>query len=89
MAANASFKNLTLISVPEETARIAMLKTGELDAITVGFEGMAELKALGFNTGAVSRAQPVGENFYGVYQEEGKKYPTYDIRVRKALSLAI
>jgi len=31
-----------------------MLKTGELDAITVGFEGMAELKALGFNTGAVS-----------------------------------
>ncbi len=83
-----AFKKLITILVPEETTRVAMLKTGQLDIIDIGIESAAELEASGFRAGSLSGVHP-GVNFYGSYDPRAKGMPTSDVRVRQALSLAI
>ncbi len=46
------FKYITIKPVPEESTRIAMLKTGEADVIRVGPDKVPGLKAAGFNIAA-------------------------------------
>lgn len=82
------FKKLTQIKVPEESTRIAMLKTGAIDVTDIGIEGAQELQSLGFRAVTL-----VGSNayvgLYGTYDPRGANLPTANIKVRQALSLAI
>ncbi len=83
-----AFKKLALILVPEETTRIAMFKTGQLDAIDVSVEGAEELESLGLRTFPMT--QNVATYYlHGTYDPRTAGLPTSDVRVRQALSLAI
>lgn len=74
--------------IPDENTRIAMVKTGELDAIGVGIEGATELEKMGFTVGGLQSVSAM-VCLFGSYQPECAGLPTADIRVRQALSLAI
>ncbi len=82
------FKNLSVILVPEETTRVAMLKTSAADAIDIGLEATNELNAAGYKTFVMDIAYPT-INLCGTYHPNAAGMPLADIRVRKALSLAI
>jgi peptide/nickel transport system substrate-binding protein len=81
------FKRVTTYLVPEETTRIAMMETGELDAIKVSMEGSKKLKEKGFTIlpgeGGVAYVA-----FIGPFHSLAKGMPLSDVRVRQALSLA-
>jgi peptide/nickel transport system substrate-binding protein len=83
----AAFKNVTLIKMPDESTREATLKTGQVDAIECDLDSAAELEAAGMKTVNMNQGRP-GINLVGAYYPDAK-YPTTDIRVRQALSLAI
>jgi peptide/nickel transport system substrate-binding protein len=83
-----AFKKLTLVLIPDETTRVASLKTGAVDAIDAGIQSAAELVSTGFRTGVLDTAKPI-INIFGVYDPKAVGMPTADIRVRQALSLAI
>ncbi len=82
------FKSLRIILMPEETTRLATLKTGGVDIIDVGIESAAELEAAGFQTPTLSHLN-TSFRFYGAYDPRAAGMPAADIRVRKALTLAI
>ncbi|MBI4304091.1 MAG: ABC transporter substrate-binding protein [Chloroflexi bacterium] len=82
------FKKLTSVLVPEENTRIAMLKTGAVDIIDIGLDSVPELEAAGLRTAGMEKMIPM-LFLNGAYQPEAAKLPLGDIRVRKALSLAI
>ena len=84
----AAFKKLSVIRVSEETTKAAMLRTGAVDITDVGLETAASLEALGFKTRPHSM-QTGTLYFFGAYEARGKGMPTQDVRVRKALSMAI
>jgi peptide/nickel transport system substrate-binding protein len=83
-----AFRNLTLILMPEETTRIASLKTGAIDATDVSLESANELEKAGFKTPTLNYNSAL-VMLSGAYTPQGSKLPTADIRVRQALSLAI
>jgi peptide/nickel transport system substrate-binding protein len=83
-----AFRTLKLMQVPEETTRLAMLKTGGLDLIDMGVDSVPEVEAAGFRTCAVGGYQ-AAILFHGAYDPRGKGMPVADARVRKALSLAV
>jgi peptide/nickel transport system substrate-binding protein len=74
--------------MPEETTRLASLKTGEIDISECDLESVGELEASGLRTPVVGRSMNA-IYFYGVYEKEAAGLPTADLRVRQALSLAI
>ncbi len=84
----AEFKKLTVILMPEETTRIASIKTNAVDAIDLGLEGAVELDKAGLRTYALDTMSPMVV-LHGAYEAKGAGMPTADIRVRQALSLAI
>ncbi|MBI2957686.1 MAG: ABC transporter substrate-binding protein [Chloroflexi bacterium] len=83
-----AFKKLTLLLIPEETTRVAALKSGELDVIDVGPEKALDMKALGYTTFATQWTTAMVE-FHGTYPPVGATVPTGNVKVRQALSLAI
>ena len=86
-----AFKNLTVMTVPEETTRVAMLKTGEVDLTDVEISAAADLEKAGTGFTTITRDLTTASvHFFGAYDEpRAAGMPTTDIRVRKALSLAI
>ena len=79
------FKTITWSGVPEESTRIAMLKAGEADIISVGREAAVELKKAGFQ---IFKTKDASAAWVHVHQQwKGK--PLNDRRVREALSVAI
>ncbi len=92
------FKNLTLNIVPEESTRVAMLKTGEIDVTDVTAMKAAELKAAGISVATPGFGGGVlSYSFGGLIIPDDKSYkadyhqkdPWTDIRVREAMSIAI
>ncbi|MDO8670540.1 MAG: ABC transporter substrate-binding protein [Dehalococcoidia bacterium] len=82
------FQKVTFLAVPEEGTKIAMLKTGELDIAEVAPDSVPGLKAAGMRIyGHYGAAQLYAVPFYDV--ENGSKYAYGDVRVRKAMALAI
>ncbi|MDO8674032.1 MAG: ABC transporter substrate-binding protein, partial [Dehalococcoidia bacterium] len=82
------FKNIILIGAKEEASLVAMLKTGELDLALVSTDSVPGLKAAGirivtFDRGTSYYSWP----FYDV--DNPTAVPLGDVRVRKALQLAI
>ncbi|MBM2825675.1 MAG: hypothetical protein HW402_1339 [Dehalococcoidales bacterium] len=81
------FKKLSLILIPEMATRVAMLKSGAVDATDIGLEEVAGLEAAGFKTIRGGDPQVPVVNILGAY-EPGAGI-VGDVRVRQALSLSI
>jgi peptide/nickel transport system substrate-binding protein len=79
------FKRVTFLLVPEESTRLAQLRTGEADIIAVSRERVPDVKAAGFNVFSKLNDQVVA-----VYmQQQWDPVPVADKRVRQALNYAI
>jgi peptide/nickel transport system substrate-binding protein len=79
------FKTITFLLVPEESTRLAQLRTNEVDIIAVSRERVPEVKAAGFNVFSKLNDQVVV-----VYmQQQWDPVPIADKRVRQALNLAL
>jgi peptide/nickel transport system substrate-binding protein len=79
------FKTVTFMLVPEESTRLAQLRTGEADIVAVSREKVPEVKAAGFNVFSKLNDQVVT-----VYmQQQWDPVPVADKRVRQALNYAI
>jgi peptide/nickel transport system substrate-binding protein len=79
------FKTVTFMLVPEESTRIAQLRTGEADVIAISREKVPEVKAAGFNVFSKLNDQVVA-----VYmQQQWDQVPVADKRVLQALNLAL
>lgn len=82
------FKKLSIIKIPEESTRVALLKVNQVDAIDISSDSSQELEMAGFRVASLTGDQAL-ILFVGNYLPAGAKYPTSDVRVRQALSLAI
>lgn len=83
--------SVTFLLVPEETTRKAVLRTGLADFARISRDSVTELRNIGFPTVTGGSGVSV---FLGMHlQADGKSIaedlPIGDIRVRKAMSLAI
>jgi len=83
------FKNLTFLLIPEESTRVAMVRTGEAAIGSISPESLKEIKAAKLKTVTVPGTMQAVFQFYGTYRPEVKDSPVADPRVREALSLAI
>ncbi|MBI2858876.1 MAG: ABC transporter substrate-binding protein [Chloroflexi bacterium] len=83
-----AFKELSLLMVPEEATRVAMLKTGAIDMTNIGLDSAEPMQKAGFKVTTMS-SQQTYVLLIGALSPESGNLPTTDIRVRKALSLAI
>jgi peptide/nickel transport system substrate-binding protein len=84
-----AFKELIIYNVPEEGTRVAMLKAGEIDFCEVAPERIPELEAAGLGMLKTPNNVSPSVSFFGTFIEEAQDTPTADLKVRKALSLAI
>ncbi|MGQ4807531.1 HTH-type transcriptional regulator SgrR [Candidatus Entotheonellaceae bacterium PAL068K] len=80
------YKTVLIKKVPEESTRIAMLKTGEADVISVSRERSPELKEAGFNIFTKSRWSILGMYLHEQWRPE---VPIAKLKVRQALNLAV
>jgi peptide/nickel transport system substrate-binding protein len=79
------FKTVTFLLVPEESTRLAQLRTEEADIIAISREKVPEIKAAGFNV-----FSKLNDQVIVVYmQQQWDAVPVTDKRVRQALNLAL
>src|SRR5262245_34941324 len=83
------FKKLTLLLVPEQSTRLAMVRTGEASIASIGPEAIKEARSGGMRLVSVPGTMQAIYQFWGLYRPEAKGSPLTDVRVREALSLAI
>ncbi len=83
-----AFKTLTVILVPDETTRVAMIKTGAADTIDVGLDVGVDMEKNGYRTFENSIVSVLVE-FFGAYDPRGAGKPLSNIKVRQALIRAI
>ncbi len=83
------FKRMTLLLVPEQSTRLAMVRTGEASIASIGPEALKEVRAGGMKVVTVPGTMQAVYQFWGLYRPEVKGSPLNDVRVREALSLAI
>ncbi|MBI4303039.1 MAG: ABC transporter substrate-binding protein [Chloroflexi bacterium] len=86
-----AFKKLTVILMPEETTRVAALKTAQVDIIDVGQEAAIEMETSGFRAVNldIMTAMTAMVVLHGTKDPLVAGKPIADLRVRQALSLAI
>ncbi|MDO8671864.1 MAG: ABC transporter substrate-binding protein [Dehalococcoidia bacterium] len=82
------FKTISVVLVPDDSTKAAMLKTGELDIAEVSPDMVAQLKTAGLR---VITHDGASQYFFALYYDldNPDKYAFSNIKVRKALSLAI
>ena len=78
-------ETIRLRKIPEESTRIAALKTGEADIITVSRENVSEIRDAGLQVFLREGQAIVG--FY--FHQQWDDVPIADIRVREAMNLAV
>jgi ABC-type transport system substrate-binding protein len=83
------FKNLQILLVPEESTRIAMVRTGEAAIASIGPDTMLSASRGGLEVLSVPGTMQALYQFWGAYRPEFKDNPIANPRVRQALSLAI
>ena len=83
------FKRLVLLLVPEQSTRLAMVRTGEAGIASIGPEAIKEVRSGGMKIVTVPGTMQAIYQFWGLYRPEAKGSPLADVRVREALSLAI
>ncbi|MDO8670457.1 MAG: ABC transporter substrate-binding protein [Dehalococcoidia bacterium] len=83
-----AIKNVTITNIKEEQTKVSMLKTGELDIAVVSPDSVAGLKAAGIKiVGHYGGGQVFSWPLYDV--KNPKSSPMGDVRVRKAMSIAV
>ncbi len=82
------FKKLVIIKIPEESTRIALMRTNEIDITEVSADSSLGMEAEGFRV-APTVTEQVAIMLPGVYQPEGAKFPVSALKVRQALAFAI
>ena len=87
------FQNITFLVVPEESTRVAMLKTGEVDLAPISYDAIDSMKASGLNVFSVKYNWVPIIRLGGLIKTDPKRYnpnvPWADKRVRQALNYAI
>ncbi len=83
------FRRLTLLLVPEESTRVAMVRTGEAAIASVSPESIKEIRVAKLRLLSVPGTMQATYQMYGLQRPESQKNPLADKRVREALSLAI
>ena len=83
------FQKLSLLLVPEESTKIAMVRTGHADIIDLVPESASEVLGAGMKLTVIEGVGMFIFQFWGLYFDEAKDLPTTDVRVRQAMSLAI
>jgi peptide/nickel transport system substrate-binding protein len=83
------FKNLHILLVPEESTRVAMVRTGEAAIASIGPETMLSATRGGLEVLSVPGTMQAIFQFWGAYKPEFKDQPIGNPKVRQALSLAI
>jgi peptide/nickel transport system substrate-binding protein len=83
------FKDLQILLVPEESTRIAMVRTGEAAIASIGPDTMLSASRGGLEVLSVPATMQAMYQFWGAYRPEFKNSPIAKPRVRQALSLAI
>jgi peptide/nickel transport system substrate-binding protein len=83
------FKNLQILLVPEESTRMAMVRTGEVAIASIGPDTMLSASRSGLEVLSVPGTMQALYQFWGSYRPEFKNSPIANPRVRQALSLAI
>jgi len=83
-----AFSGLDLRLIPEEEARVALLKSGTADVIAVGRSSGGEMRDDGFNV-FVKEGSGIGSVF--IHEQHHTEYdnPLSDKRVRQAMNLSI
>jgi peptide/nickel transport system substrate-binding protein len=84
-----NFKRLVILLVPEESTRMAMVRTGEAAIGSISPETIREAESSELRVISVPGTMQAIYQFYGAYQPEFASSPIADVRVREALSLAI
>ena len=79
------WESVLIKTIPEESTRIAALKAGEVDVINLSRERVTEIEEAGF------RVYPrPGQAVIGFYfHQQWEDVPWADVRVRKAMNIAI
>lgn len=80
------WKNLIIELVPESSTALAKLRNGETDVVGVNLDEALEVQGEGYELRILGRPTSPVIPILGTWAVDG---PTTDIRVRKALSLAI
>jgi len=87
------FQNITYLVVPEESTRIAMLKTGEVDLAPINYDSIESIKGSGLNVFSIKNNWVPVIRLGGLIKPSPKFYnpnvPWADKRVRQALNYAI
>jgi peptide/nickel transport system substrate-binding protein len=83
------FKKLVILLIPEESTRVAMVRTGEAAIASISPESLREVEQAKLRVVSVPGTMQAIYQFYGTYLPEQQKNPVADARVREALSLAI
>lgn len=81
------FDRLRILLVPEAATRVAMLKTGQVDLARISLDEVPDLERAGFDIAEDPQPTSVRIHLYGTFYD--KAGPLTDVRVRKALNLAI
>ncbi|NKB55419.1 MAG: hypothetical protein GKS00_03690 [Alphaproteobacteria bacterium] len=84
-----NFKKLVILLVPEESTRVAMVRTGEAAIASISPESLQEVEVAKLKVVSVPSTMQAVYQFWGAYRSEFAKSPIADKRVREALSLAI
>ena len=83
------FKDLQILLVPEESTRVAMVRTGEAAIASIGPETMLAASRGGLEVLSVPGTMQAIFQFWGTWRPDQKDNPIAKPRVRQALSLAI
>jgi peptide/nickel transport system substrate-binding protein len=83
------FKTLEILLVPEESTRMAMVRTGEAAIASIGPDTMLSASRSGLEVLSVPGTMQALYQFWGLYRPEFRDSPLAKVRVRQALSLAI
>jgi len=86
---NPRFKDLHILLVPEESTRVAMVRTGEAAIASIGPETMLGATRAGLEVLSVPGTMQAVFQFWGTWRPDVKDNPIAKPRVRQALSLAI
>jgi peptide/nickel transport system substrate-binding protein len=83
------FKRLVIMQVPEQSTRMAMVRSGEAAIAAITPEAIREVRDAGLKLVSVPGTAQALYQFYGLFRDEMADSPLRDPRVREALSLAI